>query len=843
MTFSLIRKRGRLPGLPCFLCLVACVQAQTASPWPADAPQWRMHMIGQAHIDPVWLWPWPEGVSIVHSTFRAALDRMNETPNFKFTASSAQFYDWVEQNDPELIRQIRKRVDEGRWALVGGWWVEPDVNLPSGESLIRQGLYGQLTYQRLFGRMARIGYNPDSFGHPGTLPQILKLQGLEDYVMMRPMPREKTLPADIFWWQAPDGTRLLTYRIPYSYNDEADVRKRLLQTLELKEPTHSMMAFYGAGDHGGGATKENIRSVEAIQKEKGAPIVLYSTPEQYFDELRKGSTTAFPTVQDDLQHHSVGCYTAESQIKKLNRNTELILTTAEKIASVGSAAWGAHYPKADFASAWKRVLFLQFHDSLAGTSLPEHYQTAVPQGYGYAAEVGNRTMYLAAQKLAWEVPTTDPDSKYLVVVNPHTWETIANIEHDIGFPYGKPVTVEDEAGKPVPHQTVPATSEVNNREGLVARVTVPALGYRQIRIRTVAAQALSSTVRANEHGLENEHLRVTIGQDGCIGLFDKDSNAEVFTGTTGARGLVMDDPSDTWSHDVRAYDKQIGTFANGKITVLEKGPLRARVRVRSTYAGSTLTIDWILYSAASSLEARVSLDWHEHQKMLKLSFPVNVTGSKPTYEVPYGHLTREANGDEDPGQRWLDVTGARAGAPYGFAVINDAKYGYSVSGSDLRISVVRGAPYAHHIPHVVAPDHDVLWQDQGMQAFRMLLVPHKGAWQEAHVPRLAEEFTAPVPVIYQGIHPGNRLGADSFLSVDAPNVVVSVVKLAEDGNDLIIRAYEAEGRATSASLDLRFAKRRWTGQFRPSEIKTLRMNRRTGDVREVDALEREAPRP
>ena len=191
------------------------------SSWPSDASGYRFHMIGHAHIDPVWLWPWHEGMAVVHSTFRSALDRMNETSDFAFVASSAQFYEWVAENDPAMIKEIGKRIDEGRWNIVGGWWVEPDVNIPCGESMARQGLYGQRTFQRLFGRKARVAFNPDSFGHAGTLPQILNLQGMKYYVFMRPAPHEKTLPAELFWWESTDGSRVLTYRIPISYNETA----------------------------------------------------------------------------------------------------------------------------------------------------------------------------------------------------------------------------------------------------------------------------------------------------------------------------------------------------------------------------------------------------------------------------------------------------------------------------------------------------------------------------------------------------------------------------------------------------------------------------------------------
>jgi alpha-mannosidase len=252
---------------------------------------------------------------------------------------------------------------------------------------------------------------------------------------------------------------------------------------------------------------------------------------------------------------------------------------------------------------------------------------------------------------------------------------------------------------------------------------------------------------------------------------------------------------------------------------------------------SSLETDWLLYAGARTLEARVALDWHEHLKILKFSFPVDVQNPRPTYEIAYGYKVRRAEGDEDPGQRWIDLSGRRAAGEYGLAVINDAKYGYSVQDSEMRVSIARSAVFAQHKPYKLDPKGEYIWQDQGKQTFRMLLAPHSGAWQEARIVRWAEEFTAPVPVIYQGIHPGSRPLSASFLSVDAPDVVVSVVKKAEEGDDLIIRCYETAGRPTKATLELGLVNRRWTGNFRPLEIKTLRVPLAGGEIREVNVLE------
>jgi alpha-mannosidase len=808
--------------------------------WPADAPGFRFHMIGNGHIDPVWLWPWSEGIAVVHSTFRSALDRMKETADFTFTTSSAQFFQWVAENDPAMLAEIKKRVEEGRWNIVGGWWVEPDMNIPCGEAMVRQGLYGQMTFQRLLGRRASVATIPDSFGHPGTLPQIIKLQGMENYTFMRPGPNEKSIPADLFWWESPDGSRVLTYRIQISYNDGGSVKNRVksILTQTLNQPTKSFMAYYGVGDHGGGATKESIKSIEELKTENGAPVVFFSTTDNYFREVRKEKTADIPVIKDDLQHHAVGCYTADSGIKKGNRQSEAALVTAEKIAALGSRAWGAVYPMKELTSGWQRVLFLQFHDSLAGTSLFEHSQTAI-EGYGYALDTAHQVTNMALQKLEWQVPAEDPSSQYLLLFNPHGWEVQGIIEYDLNWGNNHVSSrVENEMGKSLFHQWSAGSTETGSRKKLVVSASIPPMGYRQIRIFDGETPLNKNAVRAEANQLENEYLRVLISPAGTIGILDKENGKELFSGgQTGCKAVVINDPSDTWSHDIKTFSDEAGSFGNPVIKVLENGPLRAIIRVTSTYGSSVLSIDWILYAGSRNLESKVTLDWHEHLKMLKFSFPVDIDSPVPTYEKPYGHIVRSPNGYEDPGQRWIDLSGQAKGNTYGLAVINDAKYGYSVLGNDMRLSVVRSAVFAHHNPRVLDMKAEHLWMDQGIQTFRMLLVPHSGNWKKKNIPGIAEEFTVPSFAVYQGIHGGSLPKSSSFLSVDVPNVIVSAIKLSETGGDIIVRCVETSALSTRATIDMRFADRKWTGDFRPCEIKTLRINKTKGDIKEVNLLE------
>ena len=811
--------------------------------WPDDASQYQFYMIGHGHIDPVWLWPWQEGISITHSTFRSALDRMNETPDVVFTSSSAQFYQWVADNDPQMLEEIRKRIKEGRWNVVGGWWVEPDVNLPSGEAMVRQGLYGQLTLQRLLGTRAKVAFNPDSFGHSQTLPQIISQQGMDNYVFMRPMPNEKTLPADLFWWEGADGTRVLAFRIQQMYNGDQEIIKTRIEHIlgeKDKQPMKSYMVFYGMGDHGGGPTKATIQFIDTLKKEKGAPKIIYSTVDQYFNDMREDKNLNLPVVKDDLQIHAVGCYTAESTIKKGNRQSEAALVKAEKVAAIGSFAWGANYPKNELTNAWKRVLFLQFHDSLAGSSLAAHSQAA-REGYGFAIDTANQALYLAAQKLEWQIPSEDPASSYMVAFNPHAWAVDEFIEYEMGFnngPSKKTATrVEDEQGRSLPHQWVFGGSETSSRGILAVRATIPPMGYRQLRLRFGDAAVIERPVTVNGNRMENEFLNVNFSADGAVSIVDKESGKAVFAGDNGCRAVIMDDPSDTWSHAIVSYTNETGAFGNASFSIVEKGPMRAMIRVRSSYNQSTLCIDWILYAGSRQLDARVTLDWHEQRKILKFSFPVNLESPVGAFETAYGHIVRQTNGHEIPAQRWIDVSGKSGENDYGLTVMNDAKYGYDIHGNNMHISVARSPVYAHHDPIVIDNNREYIWMDQGIQTFRLRLIPHKGDWKDANIPRIADEFLTPSTIVYQGIHGGAMPKSDSYMEVDAPNIIISSLKHSEDGDDLIIRCVETLGRPATATVDLRIFNQKWTGSFRPCEIKTLRVNRNSKEIKEVTLLE------
>jgi alpha-mannosidase len=820
-----------------------------------------LHAIGNAHIDPVWLWRWPEGVETVRATFRSALDRMNEYPDFTFTGSSAAFYAWLKDVDPAMFEEVRARVREGRWEIVGGWWIQPDANIPGGEALVRQGLYGQRFFQHEFGRTATIGYNPDTFGHTGTLPQILRRMGMTRYIFMRPMRSEKSLPGNVFLWQSPDGSSVLCSRIAGAYGTWGEAITEHVMTSNRERPSyvHDYMVFYGVGNHGGGPTKHNIDSIHALAQQPGSPRVELSSLNTFFGSVEQemAAGAQVPVVRGDLQHHARGCYTAESEVKRENRRAEHLLMSAERWSSAAWAALGRHYPAQAFDNAWKAVLFNQFHDILAGSSLPEAYRDA-RDAYGLACTTANEAMHLAMQTITGHVDTRGPGDA-LIIFNPLPWSVNVPVEVERGS-----ASITDAEGRRVPAQNVQPTTVVGQRRNVFV-AQLPALGYKVFRQdpeRETADNPLfkhaESTPDKSAQAGVGEELRVTpttlenafwrIEFDPATGqmlhLFDKRNRVETLV-APGNTGIVVDDPSDTWSHDVLAFRDEIGRFGQAKIVVEEEGPVRAGLLVESHWGNSTLWQKVYLYRDIDTIDCSLTVNWQEQARMLKLGFPLQLEEPTATYDIAYGSITRACNGEEEPGQQWIDVSGfthneAGERIPYGVSLLNDSKYGFDAKDSEMRMSILRSPIYAYHNPYKPQAGRHYVYQDQGMQTVRYRLVPHLDRWQNADVPRRAWELNEQPLWVNEYTHVGTLPTATSFLDAEPANIVLSVCKKAEDADALIVRGYESAGRQTFANLHLPQRGIVWQAQFRPHEIKSWRVTLGVQPVvTEVDLLERD----
>ncbi|MFS0613436.1 alpha-mannosidase [Lederbergia ruris] len=799
-----------------------------------------LHMIGNAHIDLVWLWQWQEGFQETKATFRSALDRLNEYDDFVFTSSSAVMYEWVENNDPEMFAEIKEKIKEGRWVICGGWWLQPDCNIPSGESFVRQGLYGQRYFKEKFGVTATVGYNVDSFGHAGTLPQILQKSGMDHYVFMRPGPHEKGLPGRLFWWESDDGSRVMTFQIPFEYTTWGqDLEQHVKRCAdEIKEPVNELMSFYGVGNHGGGPTKENIDSLKRLNEEEDTPNIVLSSPNQFFAEVKK-KNLSLPTVHEDLQYHAVGCYSVHSGIKKWNREAENLLGVAEKLSVIANQVTGQPYPT-DYKQAWKNVLFNQFHDILAGTSLEEAYEDARNM-HGEAMSIGERGLNYAVQSLAWNIDIEQDEGMLpIVVFNPHSWSIHTNVEVEFKKLKDDQMLI-DENGREVPLQVVQSHATANGRNRLSFLADIPAMGYRVYKVVSDSTPKKFPTIKANDYVLENDRYRLEINPEtGFIrSLYDKEIQYEILAGEA-ARPVVINDHSDTWSHEVVRYDDVVGEFKPKSIQRTEHGSVKSVIRVVSEFGSSTFIQDFTMYKELNHVDVQVTLDWREKFKALKLKFPVDLVHRKATYETAYGHIIREADGHEQPGQSWIDVSGTikATGGSYGLSIANDAKYSYDVDGNEMSITVLRSPIYAHHDPLIPDPEGQYSFIDQGIQRFQYSLLPHEKSWENALTVKHAAVLNQRPIALIETYHKGSLPQKDSYVSIDKDNVIISAMKQAEDNDDIIIRCYETNKVATKVRITLPKWDRVITADFGACEIKTFRLPKDTSKpVMETNLLE------
>ncbi|HUJ75684.1 MAG TPA: glycoside hydrolase family 38 C-terminal domain-containing protein, partial [bacterium] len=799
----------------------------TADAGPRDLSDITVHMVGYAHLDPVWLWQWTEGYQEARATFRSALDRMNEFPGYVFSCTQAAVYAWVEENDPAMFREIVRKVAEGRWCLANGWWMEPDCNLPCGESFARHGLYGQRWLRERFGMTATVCLNADSFGHHAMMPQLVRKSGMDSYMFMRPSRTENpACPFPAFRWRSPDGSSILAYRLTHNYEtwgealSASTVREAASWARGPDAPAgaalRDVVLFFGVGNHGGGPTKLNLASIVELQGprgrlEPGLPGLAFSSPQVYFQALRD-SGAAVPDYQGEWQHHASGCYSVHSEVKRLNRRAENELVTAEKLSVIAGCLAGWQYKGSDFTRAWRNVLFCQFHDILAGTCIREAYDD-VRQRFGESLRIASQETNGAAQRMAAHIDTRGPGTP-VVVFNPHSFAARTVVECDITREASSPTgqyRVTDEAGQSLPSQLVQASAVVAFRRHRVCfEVDLPAGGYRTCRILPAEVNSAAQPTRP-ESRAENQWFSLEIDPaTGCISrLLDKSTGADVFSGPA-AVPLVIDDPSDTWSHGIFTFRKAVGSFHQARVRILEDGAVRTVIRARSLFGASAIQQDFILHRNLPWISVRVEVEWHEKRRMLKLAFPVNVREPRATWEVPYGALERPTNGEEQPGQKWMDVTGVAgaAGAPdarqFGLGVLNDGLYSSDASGSEIRLTVLRSPVYAHHDPAPLVPDEDYHYMDQGLCSCQYELVPHAGSWQESETVRRALLLNAPPVVLTEHVHDGGLPPSASHVKVGSPRVIVTALKVREGADDIVVRAHEATGQVTHTSLELPF---------------------------------------
>ena len=793
-----------------------------------------LYMIGNAHIDPVWLWRWTDGYSEVRSTFRSALERMREYPDFVFTCAAGAYYEWIEKTEPDMFREIQQRVREGRWKLVGGWWVQPDCNIPSGESFARHALITQRYFLEKFGVMARTGYNVDSFGHSGMLPKILLKSGMKNYVYMRPGQHEKRYPAWCFRWQSPEGESVRAFRIPFSYctwgKELSDTIRRVAREVRDEK---GMMCFYGVGNHGGGPTRENIESIHALNGQEGMELRL-SDPDTFFDALGEDK---LPVVNGELLHHASGCYAGNSAVKKWNRETENMLLTAEKWAAAAGSLLGKAYPTAEFDRAWKKLLFNQFHDILAGCCLKEGYDDARAD-FGFALSTAGEIMNEAQQSILHAVALPfEEGTLHYAVFNPHAFPAHAPVTLEIRE-YDAPMALWDCGGNPIPYQLSAGSAATRGRKKLHFVADVPPMGWKIYSMRPAAEQDAPSGGE-NSLILENGTVRVSFDpRRGLSGIFYKPTGTEMLAAPMEMR--VHDDPSDTWSHAVLRFDRQESALEVRQVRVMESGPVFKTIRVVFSDQDSALIQDYTLYRELPQVFVRNTLDWFKRQKLLKMHLPLAFSAPQISAQAAFGFVDRPMDGVEYPMHAYVDMTGAAPGQGQtlvGLAVLNDGKYAYSSERGALDITLVRSPYYANHEPFIVEEGMEYPTVDWGRQEFALSLLPHAGAFYDGGVEEAAMLLNAPLTILPESSHGGSLPQSGSFLSLRAAHAAVDAVKMAQDGSGLVVHVHETARMAQDACLLIPSLGVEHAFHLLPGQIRCFRFSPADGSVTETDLIE------
>ena len=786
---------------------------------------------GNSHIDAAWLWPETETVDVVRRTFGTALQLMHEYPWYTYTQSAAQYNEWVAEKYPEMNDEIKKRIKEGRWEVVGGMWVEPDLNLPDGESQARSLLIGKRWYEKNYGVDVKIGWNPDSFGYNWQLPQIYKKSGV-DYFVTQKMTWSDTnqLPFKLFWWESPDGSKVLTY-FPHDYANQDMRPLRLsddLVTARKRSPGMlDMMDLYGVGDHGGGPTRAMLdEAAHWSQPDKIIPNMKFGTainyfttvqkevaaksPEWDYDSIAKGyeppptpenGQVAIPTWKSELylEYHR-GVFTTQAQHKWNMRHSEEWTLNAEKYASL---AWldGQKYPGSELTSAWEKVTFNDFHDLAAGSGIGIIYKDAQKE-FDQVHWATNEIKQKSLDTIAARIDTRAAGAVPVMVFNPLAWQRSGLMMVDVQMPSAAPdgISILDAHDRVLPAEMISKNAATNTYHMLVEAKDIPSMGYEVLHA-VPGKKPFTSDVKVEGLTLENAALRVTVDKTtGCItSLYDKKSNFETIAkgGCGNELQAFKDLPKeyDAWNIDPGTLDVP-PTLLNqaDSVELIEHGPMRAVIRVTRHWQSSKFQQDIQLYSGMDQVNVVNDFDWHETHVLLKAAFPLAATSSKATYEIPYGTIQRSTLRDnswekaqfEVPALRWADLGDGQ----HGFSLINESKYGYDAVGNLLRLTLLRSP---------VSPDPDA---DRGHQHFSYALYPHAGDWKQALTERHGYEYNYKLAAMQLQPHTGQLPVEQSFLSVGSDNVVVTALKKAEDSNGLILHMYEWAGKDGSVTLTL-----------------------------------------
>ena len=773
--------------------------AQRLRPASLQVQRDTIDVVGNSHIDAAWLWRWRETQGVIDATWATATKLMAKYPDMHFAASAAAYYESLAKQRPDVLARIQELDKEGRWNVVGGWWLEPDVNMPSGESLARQGLYGQRTFIKLFGHPAHVAWIPDTFGYPWSLPQIFLKSGMDFFVTQKLRWNDTDKwPARLnqFYWEGPDGSKVFSY-IPYGYDSDLD--PHALATQERATIDSSavprMLTLYGVGDHGGGPTMEMLERSHDLKRIPAFPVIRDDSPTDALTKMQRAFPADGPVVNDELylEYHR-GVFTTQTEMKWWNRHMEGLLGAAEAAATIAPTP----YPHDALTKAWETTLFNQFHDLMAGSGIDSIYTDATSD-YREANALADGALTTSLRALAAPLDTRPPRAGDvpMVAFNPSGKARTDVVEFappsgGDGTDAAAAWTAVDARGRALPSE--PGDSgRIRVRVGPVPALAAAVFFARPAKPRTPAAVAGWT--------LENRFLRVTIDSitGGIARMYDKVRKRDVLSPGAAANGLLLmaDNPKD--------YDAWNIDNLNGARTWLAARAAASRPTVARDAFGTSITVyrgkdsslvmqRYELGADAQRLDVETTVDWQQSHQLVKAVFPLAFHVDSTHAEIPYaviGRTTRPRTRQdsarfETPMLRFVD--GSASDGSYGVAIVNAGKYGFSASGDTIFVTLLRSpkSPDAH--------------ADMGMQTFRYSIVPHLGDWRAPEVGEAAQSLNEPLRAVAVSAHAGKGRATASPFAITGGTVALGAFKQAEDGGGWIVRVVETSGRPTTAVL-------------------------------------------
>jgi len=814
-------------------------------PLAKNIKQRCFNLLGHAHLDMAWLWTTPETYEVAERTFKSVLSLQQTFPALTFGHTSPALYEWIELNRPALFSAIEDAVRLQKWEVLGGMWIEPEVNLVSGESLIRQLLYGQEYFKAKFGDLTKVAWLPDSFGFTWQLPQILKQSGIEYFVTGKLHWNDTNkFPLGCFWWESPDGTQLLTLMSPPNVTGVMDTNPITMANYAIDWETRTglqdMFWLPGVGDHGGGPTKDMLEVAAKWNNSPFFPEIKFSTAIEYLQKIESAVETqaigSLPVWQDELylELHR-GCYTTHADQKKFNRDCEGLLYQAELFATLATLISGDRFvcktllpimnnikgkhscqvgkePETEETQdwqqqielAWKKVLFNQFHDILPGTSIREVFEAA-NRDWKSAIAIGKNILQEAYIVIANWIDLPVPpqlDAQPLVVFNALNWKR----SEIVTMPNSQSTIYDAEGGKVRSQLT-------QDNQLLFLAEDIPAVGYRLFWLSSSEAEENKQQQIDANYVLDNQYLKIIVNSEtgDLDSIFDKLNQQEILSQAGNQLQAFSDQGQywDAWNIDPKYEQYPLPPTELKSIEWLDRGELQQRIRVIRKLNKSEFQQDYILQFNSPILKIATIAIWQETHVVVKAAFPLNLKSDRVTYEIPCGAIERasqpktseESAKWEVPALKWADLTDNQG--EYGVSLLNDCKYGYDSKTNQLRLTLLRSPLW---------PDPNA---DRGIHHFTYAIYPHQSDWKTAKTVHKGYELNIPLQVVSINDHNNSPKAKQfnrkvlpvvgEFLNLSADNLILMALKLSKN-QELIMRCYESHGEVANlvikSDLDL-----------------------------------------